>query len=262
MRERDDALGDLAVARLDLPEELDVLPRLRGSRAPRAHAREPLSSGSTRPTIADLPAAPRLVAGGVEERRADSAPRAPRADAHHRVLPAREARVGDVRRSRRPRRGGRAPSGVPAGRRAPIGCVRIDGVEDLDAALEVGVGLGRAERDHPDRFSFPCRLAYSSPRRKTQSPSGIATAPIRSSGQMSPQTLAGVAPVEDRRPDPAQRIGRRRDRRDRLHPPREHRDRVVDAGDDQHEALRHEPELRALLGRDQRQDRGHHPDRR
>src|SRR5581483_4917333 len=48
--------------------------------------------------------------------------------------------------------------------------------------------------DHPDRFSFPWRFAYCSPRRKTQSPSGIDAAPITISGQMSPQTAAGPAP--------------------------------------------------------------------
>jgi hypothetical protein len=35
--------------------------------------------------------------------------------------------------------------------------VRVDGVEDLDAALEIDLGLGSP--DHPDRFSFPCLLA-------------------------------------------------------------------------------------------------------
>ena len=58
----------------------------------------------------------------------------------------------------------------------------------------------------------------------------------------------------------AQGVRRGRDLRQRLHPAREHRDRVVDAGDDEQHALRDEPELRPLLGRDQRQDRGHHPD--
>src|SRR5437763_2568313 len=54
--------------------------------------------------------------------------------------------------------------------------------------------------------------------------------------------------VENRVADPAQRIGRGRDLGNPLHPLRQDRDRVVDAGDDEHHALRDEAELRAFLG--------------
>ena len=46
----------------------------------------------------------------------------------------------------------------------------------------------------------------------------------------------------------------------RLHPLREHLDRVVDAGDDEQRPLGDEAELRPLLGRDEREDGHHHPD--
>jgi len=72
--------------------------------------------------------------------------------------------------------------------------VREDDAPHVEPGLDVLVGLDRPEVDHPDRFSFPCRFAYCSPRRKTQSPSGIDTAPITISGQMSPHTAAGPAP--------------------------------------------------------------------
>ena len=48
---------------------------------------------------------------------------------------------------------------------------------------EVGDVDGRSA--HPDLFSFPCFFAYCSPRPKTQRPSGIETAPMISSGQIS-----------------------------------------------------------------------------
>src|SRR5215210_9095935 len=60
---------------------------------------------------------------------------------------------------------------------------RCDRRPDLAPGCEVGVRLRAA--DHPDLFSFPCRFAYCSPIRKTSRPSGIETAPIRTSGQSS-----------------------------------------------------------------------------
>src|SRR5438876_1165295 len=55
-------------------------------------------------------------------------------------------------------------------------------------------GPGEQVLGHPDRFSFPCFLAWISPRRKTQIPSGTETAPISSRGQMSPHTVPSPAP--------------------------------------------------------------------
>src|ERR671910_763777 len=58
------------------------------------------------------------------------------------------------------------------------------------------------EAGHPDRFSFPCRFAYSPPRRKTQRPSGIVTIPITTSASNSspidvspsPSRIAALSP--------------------------------------------------------------------
>jgi hypothetical protein len=41
----------------------------------------------------------------------------------------------------------------------PRRLVRNDGALDADPALEIRVGLGCADLDHPDRLSFPCRFA-------------------------------------------------------------------------------------------------------
>ena len=133
-----------------------------------------------------------------DERLADPLPPGARLHAHHRVLPGRSARARQIRVATAwvEQTGALAALDVPE-RDSVVG---MGGVEDLHASLEVGFGLGPADHcrsaqgDHPDRFSLPWRLAYCSPRRKTQRPSGIATTPITSSGQMSPQTSAGVAP--------------------------------------------------------------------
>ena len=188
--EQNDALGDGAVALLHLPKKLDLLPCL--SEAPRSSPRPRASVVAVDPPDHPGPAVPpRLAHGSFEERGSDSPPARLGLHAHHRELPVRKARVGHVDVAAVRKQG--SPSGAPhVGERDRVG--RIDRVEDLDAPLEVGVRLGRAEGDHPDRFNFPWRLAYCSPRRNTHSPSGIATTPIRSKGQMSPQTAAGVAP--------------------------------------------------------------------
>ena len=74
--------------------------------------------------------------------------------------------------------------------------VREHDAPDVDPCLEVGVRLGRPNLDvrHPDRFNLPCRFAYCSPRRNTQSPSGIETMPMRISGQISSHIESRPAP--------------------------------------------------------------------
>src|SRR5207237_3218883 len=57
---------------------------------------------------------------------------------------------------------------------------------------------------------------------------------------------ADARPVEDCAALAAQRVGRRRDLGDPLHELRQHGDGVVDAGDDQHQALRDVAELRPI----------------
>ena len=72
------------------------------------------------------------------------------------------------------------------------GCEEIDDGFDLHPRSRLvvtrGDFLAEVILDHPDRFSFPCRFACRSPTPKIQSPAGIATKPITTSGQMSPQT--------------------------------------------------------------------------
>ncbi len=60
-------------------------------------------------------------------------------------------------------------------------------------------------RSYPDRFSFPCRLAYTSPRLKIARPSGMLAAPITRSGQMSCHSEPSDAPsrIEARIPSSA-----------------------------------------------------------
>ena len=113
---------------------------------------------------------------------------------------------------------------------------------------------------HPDRFSLPCRFAYTSPRLKIARPSGMQAAPISEQRPDVVPHRRERRAVEDRRADPVERVRRGRDLREPLHPLGQDLDRVVDAGHDEQHALRDEPELRALLRRDQRQHRGHHPD--
>src|SRR6266508_6622962 len=73
--------------------------------------------------------------------------------------------------------------------------VRQRDAAHVNPGFEIRVALGSADlQSHPDLFSFPCFFAYRAPRRKTSRPSGIETAPITSSGQMSRQTAAGPAP--------------------------------------------------------------------
>ena len=68
--------------------------------------------------------------------------------------------------------------------------------------------------------SSASRAASRSARRgaKTQSPSGIETAPMTSSGQISSHSAVRRCTLEDRLADPVERVRRRRDRRDPLHP--------------------------------------------
>src|SRR5262249_22186186 len=73
-----------------------------------------------------------------------------------------------------------APDEAP-GRRDETG-LPLGDVEDLQQPVDVDRVLHQ-----PLRFSFPCRFAYTSPRRNTHSPSGTETAPMTRSGQMSPQ---------------------------------------------------------------------------
>jgi hypothetical protein len=47
---------------------------------------------------------------------------------------------------------------------------------------------------YPDRFSFPCFFACVSPSRKIQSPTGAATTPITSKGQISSHIVPTPAP--------------------------------------------------------------------
>ena len=54
--------------------------------------------------------------------------------------------------------------------------------------------LHRPDGDHPDRLSFPCFFACCSPRRKIASPTGAATAPITSSGQISSHIVERPSP--------------------------------------------------------------------
>ncbi len=77
----------------------------------------------------------------------------------------------------------------------PRRLVRQDGALDPDPAFEVRVRLGAPDLNHPDLFSFPWRFAYLSPRRKTSSPSGTETIPIRISGQMSGHIALMPAPL-------------------------------------------------------------------
>src|SRR3970282_1731864 len=68
--------------------------------------------------------------------------------------------------------------------------------------------------------------------------------------------LGHAGAFEDRLARTLERVGRRRDRRDPLHPLRQYLDWVVDTGDHEQRALGDEAELRSLLGRDQRQHGG------
>ena len=69
-----------------------------------------------------------------------------------------------------------------------------DDLLDVEPGLELLVALCLADRDHPLRFSFPWRFAYISPRLKTHRPSGIETAPITSSGQISSHMRPAPSP--------------------------------------------------------------------
>ncbi len=139
------------------------------------------------------PAGPRVVEQRLEERGADAAAARLREDER------RDVRVPQVGARDEPRSGEAA---VELGdeveplrlAREPLAhlhdlrraLVRLDGEPHGAAGLEVGVRLRAAKLDaHPDRFSFPCRFAYRSPVRKTSSPSGIETPPIRSNGHTS-----------------------------------------------------------------------------
>ena len=53
---------------------------------------------------------------------------------------------------------------------------------------------GRTWAAHPERFSFPCRLAYVSPRPKTQRPRGIDKAPMTTRAPISPHSSPSPAP--------------------------------------------------------------------
>src|SRR4249920_1234609 len=66
--------------------------------------------------------------------------------------------------------------------------------------------------------------------------------------------------VDDRPTDALEGVRRWRELREELHPVREDADGVVHARDDEQRPLRDEAELRPLLGRDEREDRGHDPD--
>ena len=142
-----------------------------------------------------------------------------------------------------------------------------EGLEEVDDRLDRHAGrrlvvalcdVACEPVGHPDRFSFPCFFAYRSPTLKIARPIGVASTAMISSGQTFAHGEPGA--FHDRRAAAAQRVRRRRDLRDPLHPLRHDADRVVDARDDEHQALRDEAELRALLRRDQRQHRGHDPD--
>ena len=154
-----------------------------------------------------------------------------------------------------------APSPASAARKSTIGLDRpCRPVLTVVASGHVGSEVVRSVH-YPDRFSFPCRFAYmlAAPEHPE---------PERDRDDADHEQRPDVAPdvrrrraVEDRAA--GSRAARRSPARSSRSPAsssRQHRHRVVDAGDDEHDPLRHEAELRALLRRDQRQDGGHHPD--
>ena len=105
--------------------------------------------------------------------------------------------------------------------------------------------------------SRPLGVSLDEP--KIHRPSGMEAVPITSSGQR-PAERRHAGAIEDRVSDPAQHVGRGRDRRDRLHPARQEttpgsRRRRPAAGD----PGRRSRSPRRAPG-DQRQDGGHHAD--
>ena len=127
--------------------------------------------------------------------------------------------------------------------------------------LEVRVAYRCADLDaHPDRFSF--RAASRSARRggRPRARAGSRRPDDDQRPDVRPHRRQTPAPsmIASRIPSSAYVAGEID--REPLHPLGQDLDRVVDAGDDEQQPLGDEAELRALLGRDQRQDGGHHPD--
>ena len=198
---------------------------------------------------------PRLVGAGRQERGADALAPFLRQHAHHRERAPGQARLLHDRVPR-------AAVDQQARARVVAQLLHVTGSAGwtvfLIRAQSAKSASVSARRIIPTASAFRAS-SRALARRKTVRPSGMKRCPIRISGQMSPHRAAGP-PLEDRGADPAQRVGRRRDRRQRTASTAAAPNRVVDARDHEQEPLRDEPELHPLLGRDQRQHRGHHPD--
>ncbi len=152
-----------------------------------------------------VPEAPGMLGAGTQEQRPDAL--APRLGEHAR------------KRERPPRdrgaRGDGAADDVPVPQREQVPPVRVvperateihdpDRQVGLDRVLHAhpGLELGVAESldDHPDLFSLPCFFAYTSPRLKIASPSGMQTTPITSSGHTSAHMTPRPSRIEPRIP--------------------------------------------------------------
>jgi hypothetical protein len=182
-----DPVTELAVPGPELPQHHDLLRDLLEATAVDERERVGVADASPERVAAELA---RLLTNGREQLRADPAATHLGMHAHHREGAARDARTPDERKAAVVvDEGGPVPVRGLVGRDHVVG---LDLVVDLCAALEVRAGVREAR--HPDRFSFPCFLAYRSPVRKIRRPSGTETAPITSSAQISVPRSVRPAP--------------------------------------------------------------------
>ena len=239
------------------------------STSSKPNCRRTRASRRRRPSTCAVPSRSRARSDGRRARgAARSRSRAPRAAEHPRRERTPARRTATARRSPQPTSSpSRSAQQVqpPPVALAPLpllarvgGPSGRDGVPDGDARVELVVarrGTGLAASSRPLELAVPLRVQLAAV--KTQSPSGMQTAPMTAAARRRP------TPSRRRRgsrPGCRERVRRGRDHRRATASTRQHRHRVVDARDDEQHALRDEPELRALLRRDERQDGGHHPD--
>ncbi len=138
-------------------------------------------------------------AASCRRRPATVAARSPAARATlHRPRWAATTRAGS-----RPRRGERRERGGPASSQPrPAGAREGAGV---------GAGDDGAVHRQPTRLSLPVRFAYRSARPNAHSPSGMNTTPMTISGHDVSPAAVDRRPVEERRPDAVEDVGRRRE---------------------------------------------------
>src|SRR5215217_5574129 len=184
----DDSASNHAVAGNELPSQLDVAPDLGEA----ARLREPERGLVTASDNAPHRICPEHASGfppRFDQLGADPAPARGGQHPHHGVRASADARIVDERIATA---GMQQETVLHRSHLLDRQRNPFDLSEDANAELDIGVGLRGA--DHPDRLSLPCRFACSSPRRKTQMPSGIEMNPMISIGHRSPQTWLTVAP--------------------------------------------------------------------